>query len=121
MKQIAAAILLAPDGHVILQRRTEDDLTKPNKLALFGGHMEEGETPGQTIDRELKEETSLTSFDLEKLAEQHWYVASVGSSTFTVYEGAGAEIFTVDEALAHPDITYSTRYALERLKYDRPL
>jgi mutator protein MutT len=121
MKQIAAAVLLTPDGRVILQRRTKDDLTKPNKLALFGGHIEADETPEQAILRELKEETSLKSFNLKKLAEQHWYIASVDSSTFDVYEGAGAEVFTIDEALAHPDITYSTRYALERLKYDRSL
>jgi len=121
MKKIAAAILITRDNRVILQRRTKDDRTKPNMLALFGGHMENGETPDQTVKREISEETSLVEPTFSKLAEQHWYVVKVDTTDFEVYEGAGAEVFRLEEALARTDLSYSTRYALERLKYDRKL
>lgn len=119
MKKIAAAILITKDSKVVLQRRTDDDPFKPNKLALFGGHMEGNETPDEAVERELGEETSLGKLEFTLLAEQHWYVASVDDANFEVYEGAGAESFDLDEALARDDLSFSTRYALERLKYDR--
>jgi 8-oxo-dGTP pyrophosphatase MutT (NUDIX family) len=121
MKKISAAILITRDGNVVLQRRTKDDLTKPGMLALFGGHMEEEETPDQAIEREISEETSLKKLVFEKLAEQHWYVARIDEADFNVYEGAGAEVFTLESALARTDLSYSTRYALERLKYENRL
>jgi len=121
MKKISATILITRNGDVVLQRRTKDDVTKPNMLALFGGHMEKGESPSQTIKREISEETSLKELTFKKLAEQHWYVARIDKADFQVYEGAGAEAFTLEDALARTDLSYSTRYALERLKYDNEL
>jgi len=112
-------VLVTSDGKVVLQRKTADHPTKANQLALFGGHIENGETPEQALQRELKEETSLPGLKVRKIAEQHWYVADIESADFEVYEGAGAETFTIAEALGRDDLTYSTRYAVERLMYDR--
>lgn len=120
-KRTTGAILLTEDGKVVLQRRTADDPHKPNKLALFGGHMEDNESPQACIARELEEETSLRNLAFKELAEQHWYTAAIESDNFAVYEGVGAESFTLEEALARDDLSFSTRYALERLKYDRKL
>ncbi len=118
MKRVAAVVFVTEDGKVVLQRKTKDHPTKSDMLALFGGQIEGGETAEQAIKREVNEETSLPTPLFEKIAEQHWYVAKVPSGDFEDHEGAGAETFDIDEALARNDLTYSTRYALERLKYE---
>lgn len=53
----ASAIVVNDDGHILLQRRSDNDL-----WALPGGTMEIGESIGETVIREVKEETG---FDVE--------------------------------------------------------
>ena len=50
----ASAIVTNDDGNILLQRRTDNGL-----WGLPGGAMEIGESIGETIVREVKEETGL--------------------------------------------------------------
>jgi 8-oxo-dGTP diphosphatase len=121
MKRTVSVVFITKSGKVVLQRRTKDHPTKPGMLTLFGGHIEADETPDQTIAREISEETSLPELTLAKIAEQHVYIAEIEDTPFEVYEGAGAESLSIEEALKRDDITLSTRYALERIVYDHHL
>ena len=50
----ASAIVVEKNGHILLEHRVDNDL-----WALPGGTMEPGETIGQTVVREVLEETGL--------------------------------------------------------------
>ncbi|MBB3743900.1 hypothetical protein FHX10_003399 [Rhizobium sp. BK591] len=57
----AAGILyVAPDGDVLLLRRSSTETNYAGHWALPGGKGEEGETPEQTADREAREEMGTT-------------------------------------------------------------
>ncbi len=55
-KHAAGTIYVAPDGDILLLRRSKDEANFPNHWALPGGGMDEGETPEQTAEREAREE-----------------------------------------------------------------
>ncbi len=85
-------------------------------MGLFGGGIEAGESPYECIVRELGEETSL---DAETLAIDfigcygqpdsgrcsYVFRAVVESADFTVYEGKGAEVHTLEALRMRDDLT----------------
>jgi 8-oxo-dGTP diphosphatase len=130
--KVAAALLILPDGRVVLQRRSKDAAISAGKLGFFGGHVEPGETSDAAIKREMAEETSL---DVEQLSlecmrelnlsaqvtgndDVHFdvYRARVANGDFGVYEGDGAEVYSISEALARDDLTASARTVLAATK-----
>ena len=59
-RHVVGAILWTDDGRVLLQQRDDrPDLRYPGYWTLFGGQVEEGESPDQAIERELIEELGL--------------------------------------------------------------
>jgi len=56
MKNIALILLYDDKKRFLLQYRTDDAPTYPNYYGFFGGKIEEGETPRETIKRECIEE-----------------------------------------------------------------
>ena len=60
MKQIAAIILENDKGEFLLYLRdNKPGIPFPDHWDLIGGHVEEGETPGEALVREFKEELDL--------------------------------------------------------------
>ena len=86
--------LITHDGKLLLQHRDNfPNIYFPNKIGLFGGLVDAGETPLEAIRREIREELSidLAEFTLRCIAElnyvgeinsrrRHFYAASVGAS-----------------------------------------
>ena len=104
LKQYAGALLLTPEGKVIMQQRdNKPGIMNPGQITTFGGAVEEGETPDRAIIRELKEELSLDYLQPElykvfnkTLAihgedrEMHIYlVHNVNPGDLSIHEGAG--------------------------------
>src|SRR5213082_3324237 len=59
LKRVAGVILYR-EGRVLLQHRDDDPAIRwPGAWAIFGGHVEAGETPEQAARRELEEELGL--------------------------------------------------------------
>ena len=59
MKKGVAWILTNKEGEVLLQKRTANYEKFPSMWTIMGGAMEEGETPKEAINRELKEELGI--------------------------------------------------------------
>jgi len=57
MKKIASLIVENEKGEILLYLRDNiPTIPFPNHWDLFGGHIEEGETPERALVREVKEE-----------------------------------------------------------------
>ena len=57
MKKIAAIIIENSKGELLLYKRdNKPGIPFPGYWDLIGGHIEEGETPKEALDREIKEE-----------------------------------------------------------------
>ncbi|MCF7645932.1 NUDIX domain-containing protein [Bacillus subtilis] len=54
-------VLLYRNGQTLLGKRSPHRRTYPNCWALFGGHLESGETHDQAAIRELREELNIQS------------------------------------------------------------
>lgn len=59
VKKNAIGIIVNDDNQILLLKRSNDTDWHPNKWALVGGAVEEGETPIEACKREIKEETNL--------------------------------------------------------------
>jgi ADP-ribose pyrophosphatase YjhB (NUDIX family) len=120
-----------PDGKFVLQRRTKDAPYGAGLLGIFGGWVEEGEAVTECLIREIKEETSLNTDDLEIKSitdfvipasedfdkDRHFYLYEglIDSLDFEVYEGDGAEAFTISEISERSDLTASAKYTVDHI------
>tara|TARA_Y100000034_G_scaffold75964_1_gene91232 strand:- start:91 stop:483 length:393 start_codon:yes stop_codon:yes gene_type:complete len=60
MKIKGAVVVLEKEGKFLLQLRDDTEkIHHPNKWGLFGGHIENGETPIDAAIREIKEELEI--------------------------------------------------------------
>jgi 8-oxo-dGTP pyrophosphatase MutT (NUDIX family) len=66
----AGTIYAAPDGDVLLLRRSSSEANYPGHWALPGGKGEEGETPEQTAQREAIEEMGIAPNGVRKLLDK---------------------------------------------------
>ncbi|MEI6728296.1 MAG: NUDIX domain-containing protein [bacterium] len=81
-----------PRGQIFVQKRASFRKLYPNQWDVAGGHMEEGETPIQTIQREVREETGLDVVAIKTvLGVQTWDkpdgTKAVTISTLDLVEG----------------------------------
>lgn len=60
MRQVVGAIIQNRDAAFLLQKRTHDAPSFPLHWSLFGGIVDQNETPAAAIRRELDEELRLT-------------------------------------------------------------
>ncbi|MBU1110978.1 NUDIX domain-containing protein [Patescibacteria group bacterium] len=106
MKKAVKIILVNKDNKVLLQLRDAQH-SHSGSWSLFGGHIDEGETPADALIREIKEELNheLTNFQFIKktmvdtFGEVYWYqgIMNVGLSELTLIEGDDFNFFTYGE------------------------
>lgn len=64
----AAAIVLTKDRKILLQLRADDSRSFPGCISTFGGRIEDGETPIQSLIRELREELGAEAIESEVIS-----------------------------------------------------
>jgi 8-oxo-dGTP diphosphatase len=125
-KQFVGCLVLTKDCKILLQQRGPAFPTYPNYLSEFGGHIEEGEQPIQTMIRELKEElgaslkadelihlgviTEKMSLYKELIYTYFWH--DVYDTITGCYEGKAKYFENISPILAHPKITDVLRWIL---------
>jgi mutator protein MutT len=101
--QGVSAILINPQGQMLLQQRDDNPAIRyPGHWSLFGGTIEEGETPAEAVAREVKEEIDfeMRNFGLFREFVQNnkreFAFAgelSAGLDQLTLSEGQGMNLF----------------------------
>lgn len=125
----SGVFLRTPDKRFIFQRRdTKRGIANPGLLSVFGGSVNDGESPLEAAQRELMEETGLRPAKSEFLAvktiaysvnnydcmlDHYFLVENVDPETITVKEGGGFEVHSVPEVLDRDDLTRAPRSLLE--------
>lgn len=128
-KTLADVIIFKKDRSLYLQKRPRNP-TEIGDISLFGGHVEEGETPLEAAIREIKEETGgdIESKDLlfvGAVTEEwtkyedivHIYVWHDKQGTITgCYEDLPLEFSNIDQALSQSELMDYARWALNKIK-----
>ncbi|MEU6404726.1 NUDIX domain-containing protein [Streptomyces sp. NPDC046985] len=80
----AMALVISPDGLVLHLRDDKSWIPHPGRWSLFGGALEPGEQPAETVVRELREELGLD----DAVCRPLWRVVDVGGDgrLLTVFE-----------------------------------
>ena len=135
INKLAGVVLYTDEHEFILQLRTADAQIAPNKICLFGGHLQVGEQPLEAALREMHEETSLPIEQLEFIGElpgftepdarnipqdRYVYAALVKTRHFEVREGKSAVWMTAQAALDSPQVLSGTKSAIEQFMKEKP-
>lgn len=124
-RSYVGALLVDTNGKLIAQQRDDKpEITNPGMVSLFGGTSHEGESPIETLRRELQEELELevSSNNLLLQTVKHengtnvacsiYLIEGVDVDTLNLHEGTGFAVGTPEELLGHP-VTDVTRQAIE--------
>ena len=125
-----AAILVTPDRRFLLQHRDDKPgIWLPGGWCLFGGSIDENETPGEALKRELAEEIGFAPKEMRYFTQIAWDYARWGLGIKLRYsfevpisldeiaglvlrEGQGMRLFSDDELLREPRLTPYDDHAL---------
>lgn len=115
--QVVSALLIGPDHRILLGRRASWKKLWPNQWDSIGGHIEPGETPEDTLQREVLEEIGVlpTRWQwLETVSKQHSNLHElVENHIFAVSGWTGGEPrMTCDE---HTELGWFTLAEIEAL------
>ena len=124
-RSYVGTLLVDTNGKLIAQQRDDKPgITNPGMVSLFGGTSHEGESPIETLRRELQEELELevSSNNLLLQTVKHengtnvacsiYIVTGVDAEKLELHEGAGFAMGTPEELLSRP-VTAVTQQAIE--------
>jgi len=112
-KRRVAGVILYREGRVLLQHRDDKpEIRWPGAWAIFGGHVEEGETPEEAALREMEEELglrlegplSLVFHGADETRERFIYAAPlpVPPEALTLQEGQGMALLSPEDLDCYP-------------------
>ena len=124
-RSYVGALLVDTNGKLIAQQRDDKPgITNPGMVSLFGGTSHEGESPIETLRRELEEELELevnsNNLLLQTIKHENgtnvacsiYIVTGVDAEKLKLHEGAGFATGTPEELLSRP-VTGVTQQAIE--------
>jgi len=130
-RSYVGALLVDTNGKLIAQQRDDKPgVTNPGMVSLFGGTSHEGESPIETLRRELEEELELevnsNNLLLQTIKHENgtnvacsiYIVTGVDAEKLELHEGAGFAVGTPEDLLSHP-VTGVTQQAIEAFMAQR--
>lgn len=126
----AAALITVEGSHYLLQMRDQKpEIFFPGHWGLFGGAMDEGESPEQSLRRELEEELGLTAASVRYFTEfvfdfgfsgsgrliRQFFEVPIERTTLerlTLREGTHMRLFTPREILTSARVVPFDSFAL---------
>jgi 8-oxo-dGTP pyrophosphatase MutT (NUDIX family) len=113
LKKNALAIIFNDDMEVLLLKRSSfEDQWMPNKWALVGGSVEDGEEPVEAVEREIKEETDLDINDFKEKFVLQRNEDSVEHMYVTKYSGNNDDVKLNEE---HQDYKWCNVNEIEQM------
>jgi 8-oxo-dGTP pyrophosphatase MutT (NUDIX family) len=124
------AIIVRADGKYVLQQRSQlPTIWYPGHWGVFGGGMDPGETPIETLRRELREELEYElrdasfffrlDFDFSMIGQgkrfRSYYLVEVSQAEFDgfrLHEGDAIEAFAPDDVFGRLRVTPYDAFAL---------
>jgi 8-oxo-dGTP pyrophosphatase MutT (NUDIX family) len=108
VRNVSLFILYTSTRHILLQHRSHDAFRLPNCWAFFGGGIEQGESPTDALEREVREELSYqiqnSHFlmtqkvrDGKDLSTKYVFVERYQDQLLQLGEGQAMEWFSPDE------------------------
>ena len=110
MKKISKIILYHEEKFLLMLRDDKPDIAYPNIWTLFGGNIEENESPEDCLKRELLEEINFELTNMKKFmentrdqdgqeVEEHIFIAEVPEKIVNnkLNEGQKMKFFTIKE------------------------
>ena len=73
-EEVALFLLYDSENRFLLQHRTKDAERAPDYWALFGGGIEEGETPEMAVKRESFEEIQFSLKSPKLILKEEFYI-----------------------------------------------
>lgn len=123
---VAKALVTRVDGKILLLKRTNTDIRRPNQWDFPGGHVDNNEHVEDAVKREIKEETGLDAivrsiaFAKTECVEWEDTVKHFSNATwvyFVCISHDKGEIVVSDE---HSEATWATlQEALDMITYPR--
>lgn len=129
-KDAVAALLVLDDGRYLMQQRDDiQGIFYPGYWGLFGGAIEEGETPEEALVREVEEELAFevrepryftkVVFDFEfaglGMLDRFFYEVDMAASVLpdlVLGEGRAFDALSAEQILAEPRIVPYDAFAL---------
>lgn len=121
-RDVSIIVLVDTENRILLQYRDEKAKRFALEWGFFGGGMKEGETPEQTLYREIKEELAYTPYSPKLIWQQEYTIPELGESgteyvflekydgsPLNLSEGGSMQWCTLDEATALPLNTVDRR------------
>jgi len=117
----------ALNKYLFVLRDNKPRIPNPNMWGLFGGGIDPGEKPMETIKRELAEEIDINVFDIEQIYSQkvvhniqgqkyeitgYYFVGKTDINdllNISLYEGQKASFFSLEEIVQKDNISPSIK------------
>ena len=120
--RIVVVALIEKDGKILMGNKAKDVGPYPNTWRLPGGGVEEGESLEEAMKREIKEETTLETVSLKKIAVQEDNEPNKdGEMTHYTFHQFRVKVIGTEETTEEfPDLIWVPKAELNNVSLSRP-